>query len=235
MRRSRKPRLPPAPGGPDRDRPACPAASGFAVPKPSRGKGREGARKDRGRRLCYLCGRMHPACGMPPEEAVRTCRTIANDSILGGGGSQCSSAAAIVATMPAAEPHAWNGAARPLLGAIVRAMRRPALPQAHMQGMDSGAINGPLLPPPPSYSLPPTRRHPCATGDGQTEGGEGGKVGRRPPACRINAVITTASYREPCSTGCSSAPRGRSCATTRPGGTRARGWSSQSTRLQDTV
>lgn len=113
-----------------------------------------------------------------------TPRSTPGTTICNKPGGRAASAAAIAATMPAAEPHAWNGAARPLLGAIVRAMRRPALPQARMQGMDSGAINGPLLPPPPSYSLPPTRRHPCATDDGQTEGGEGGgwEGGRLPAA-----------------------------------------------------
>lgn len=46
---------------------------------------REKRDRDRGRRLSDLYERLDLACSLPPEEAVRICKSIVNDSIRDAG------------------------------------------------------------------------------------------------------------------------------------------------------
>ena len=57
---------------------------------------RERERKKHGRRLDDLYDRLRLASGLPPEEAVRICKTIVNDSILDDDDNEALEAATVV-------------------------------------------------------------------------------------------------------------------------------------------
>ena len=57
----------------------------WAMPKQSEKRGRQGRGRGGGMRLDDLYERIERARGLPPEEAVRICKGIVNDSILDAG------------------------------------------------------------------------------------------------------------------------------------------------------